>query len=331
MSSLVIVAIPAKNDYVNKISSEKVPHLTLLFLGDDVSKVKNLSKIIDYVEHASKQSLERFSLEVDHRGELGELSADVLFFSKTKWSGYEQIRDFRSYLLKDNNIHTAYDSAEQFPEWVPHLTLGFPETPAKEDTRDYPGIYYVEFDRIAVWFGDYEGVEFPLKRHNWESEVAMADTQTVEDILAHVGVKGMKWGVRKNRVGDAVLSRGLGITTTGSRERSSTVTVRDKRKKLKTSGGYGRSAHPDAIGARTLGQIGKKSGLKSLSNQELQTYANRLQLEQNVKRLNYNEQSAPKRFVSSLLGRQGSQLANEGVNKGTKEVGKRALKLAMAS
>lgn len=308
MSSLVIVAIPSEDDYVNKISSEKVPHMTLLFLGDDVNKIQNLSSIINYTGHAAKQSLNRFGLEVDRRGILGADQADVLFFSKSKWGGYEDIKNFRSYLLKDNNIRTAYDSFEQFSEWNPHLTLGYPETPAKSDERDYPGIHYVNFDRIAVWFKDYEGIEFPLKSPNYNEVVAMSDI--VDNILSHVGVKGMKWGIRKDR--------------------SSDVSIIDRHKKLKTSGGFNRPAHPDAIRARTLGQIGKSSGLKALSDHELQVYASRLQLEQNVKRLNFNEMNPGKKFVATVLGRSGNSLASEGVNRGTKEVGKKALRYAMA-
>lgn len=132
----------------------------------------------------------------------------------------------------------------------------------------------------------------------------------VEDILAHVGVKGMRWGVRKSTIG------------------AQEVIVRNKGKKLKTSGGSGHPAHPDAVRARKLGQIGKKSGLKSLSDQELRTYANRLQLEQNVSRLNFNEKSAPRRFVATLLGKQGSQLANEATKSGATKVGKSALNAA---
>lgn len=172
-------------------------------------------------------------------------------------------------------------------------------------------------------------------------ESLMAHTDiSVDNILEHVGVKGMKWGVRRyrERAGDIAVG-GLGISTTGSRARASSrgtkkkasraeVQVSDKRKKLKTSGGKGVSAHPDAVRARTIGQVGKKSGLKALSNEELQSYAHRLQLEQNVKRLNYNELNPGKKFVATLLGRTGSSLASEGLSKGTKEVGKRAVKLA---
>lgn len=117
----------------------------------------------------------------------------------------------------------------------------------------------------------------------------------IDNILEHVGVKGMKWGIRKSE---------------------SSVSVSDKRKKLKTSGGFGRPAHPDAIRARTLGQVGKKSGLKALSNKDLQDYAHRLQLEQNVKRLNYNEMSRGKKFVATLTGKSANRLGDQTVNAG---------------
>jgi hypothetical protein len=70
-------------------------------------------------------------MPVDRRGELGADQADVLFFKKGRYD-YKAIRDFRATLLQDNNIKTAYDSASQFEgPWHPHLTLGYPATPAK--------------------------------------------------------------------------------------------------------------------------------------------------------------------------------------------------------
>jgi 2'-5' RNA ligase len=166
MANVVIVALPSEDDYVNKISSEKVAHMTILFLGD-LSNVKNLGKIIDFVKHASDLMLTRFGLDVDRRGVLGPDLADVLFFSTAKWSGFDNINSFRAALLQESNIRTAYDSvSDQFTEWIPHLTLGYPTTPAKVDNRDYPGIYYVSFDRISVWVKDFEGIDFPLKSYN---------------------------------------------------------------------------------------------------------------------------------------------------------------------
>lgn len=123
----------------------------------------------------------------------------------------------------------------------------------------------------------------------------MSSFETVDDVLEHFGVKGMKWGVR--------------------RDTSSAVTVIDRGKKLKTSGGRGRPAHPDAIKARSIGQIGKSSGLKSLSNRELEEYSRRLTLEANAKRLNYANSNVAKKFVLTLMGQTGknqaSALAND--------------------
>jgi 2'-5' RNA ligase len=198
-SNLVIVAIPDQNDQVWKVSSEKIPHLTLLFLGDS-GQVSNLDQIMLFVEHAASTSLKRFYLPVDYRGELGADKADVLFFKKGRYD-FAAVRDFRSLLLKDTNIKTAYDSAKQFEEpkdtgqagqpWIPHLTLGYPTAPAKS-LPDGENFYDVSFNRIAVWTGDFEGPEFLLKDY-WEDpnemdipmDVAMSDLQ-------HHGVKGQK-------------------------------------------------------------------------------------------------------------------------------------------
>jgi hypothetical protein len=129
----------------------------------------------------------------------------------------------------------------------------------------------------------------------------MHSDDVIADILSHHGVKGMKWGVR--------------------REKSSSVTVSDKGKKLKTSGGYNHPAHPDAVRARKISQVGKKSGLKALSNEELRAFNERLNLEQNAKRLAFQDQSKAKKFVSTLLGRNVSR----GVETGGKAAGSAAL------
>jgi 2'-5' RNA ligase len=160
-SNLVIVAIPDENDRSWKVSSEKVPHLTVLFLGD-VDQISNLETIVQFVEHAANTTLGRFHLPVDRRGELGEDQADVLFFKKGRHD-YKVIRDFRASLLQDTNIKTAHDSATQFDgPWNPHLTLGYPTAQAKPDPDDST-FYEVSFNKIAVWTGDFEGPEFLLK------------------------------------------------------------------------------------------------------------------------------------------------------------------------
>jgi hypothetical protein len=132
----------------------------------------------------------------------------------------------------------------------------------------------------------------------------MDPDEVIKNILAHYGVKGQKWGVRKNQ--------------------DSSVTVTSKRKKLKTSGGAGRPTHADAKTAATIGQIRKKSGAKALSNQELQAYAQRLRLEQEVKRLD-SQKSPAKSFITRLLGQQGNSAANQVAGQATTLAVKKSL------
>jgi 2'-5' RNA ligase len=184
--SYVIVAIPDKSDPVWKVSSEKIPHMTLLYLGDHLD---NVDQVIDYVGHAVETTLTPFALPIARRGLLGDKDADVLFFEENNVITISALKNFRTYLLNDENISKAYASADQFPSWTPHLTLGYPSAPAKGDHHDAPG--WMLFESIALWTGDFEGVEFPLKSP-FNPDLAMTDVKVSE--LAHYGVKGMKWG-----------------------------------------------------------------------------------------------------------------------------------------
>lgn len=294
MSSLIIAAIAEEQDPVWKISSEKVPHLTLLYLGDSENQPTN--KIAEFLDHATNiLEFGPFGLTVDRRDTLGENEADVLFF-RNDWA-MKRIRAFRSQLLKDSKIRAAYDGAKQFDEypdgWTPHLTLGYPGAPAREDKREYPGFYWVQFDKIALWTGDFEGPEFRLE-YNYddlleEPTVAMNDrAEEGKEFLEHFGVKGMRWGIRKEKTPVSTKAK---------------TTIRGKTK-VKAKGGEAQDAHPDAIKAATSKQKLKKSGTLALGNQELRELATRLQLEQQVTQLSGQ---GGKSFVRKTLENTGKQ------------------------
>lgn len=156
-----IVAVPEESDRVHKRSSEKVPHITLLYFGEQDSPEDALH-IAQQLQHTINMSLTSFGLEVDHRGPLGPKNADVLFFEKNKQC--KKIEEFRNLLLQDAVIRRCYDSTEQYPEWTPHLTLGYPETPAIKPTEDWDDDTprYVHFDKIEFWVEDYDGPSFDL-------------------------------------------------------------------------------------------------------------------------------------------------------------------------
>lgn len=260
MKSLMIGAIPSKDSPVWKISSEKVPHLTICYFGEQPDDL-DLGPIREYIQHAIETSLNKFGLQVDRRGTLGEDKADVLFFDKG-WST-KQVCDFRDFLLKNDQIRALYDSVDQYPEWTPHLTLGYPETPAHPDDREYPGISWVEFDRLAIWTGDYEGEEFELPSDHKEIELHMSDE--VDDFFAHYGIKGMTWGKRRSREQiDA--------------DSSDVTQVKNAKSKIATN--------------RTT---------DVLSNRDLQAVVTRMNLERQYAQLTARPPSKGKAFVKKML------------------------------
>jgi 2'-5' RNA ligase len=303
MDTTTIVALPRVDDRVNKVSSEKAAHLTLCFLGETANL--DLETIVLFVKHAASQ-LSPFGLQVDYRDTLGPKDADVLFFkTNDNWS-FPRISDFRGHLLKNDALARAYASVEQYPEWTPHLTLGYPDKPANDDDLDY-GINYVEFDRIAVWTEDSEGPEFRLEYDDtiadgvaWSawtpSEIGAMAAATIfnndPNSAKHYGVKGMRWGV----------------TTKDRAAMKAPVDVKVTQKKAgtfaKTEGGQRNPLTNEAKETLAVRQKAKASTTDALTNAELRTAIQRMQLEQQYKQLEFasDRRSRGARFVAGLFG-----------------------------
>lgn len=97
---------------------------------------------------------------------------------------------------------------------------------------------------------------------------------SVEDFLAHYGVKGMKWGTRR-----------LGSTKT--------------------------PPSADASRVANIKAKAKTGKVKALTNAELQDAINRMNLEQQFKRLKTNERNIAVRFIASTLQEIGTQEAKK--------------------
>lgn len=108
------------------------------------------------------------------------------------------------------------------------------------------------------------------------------------EFLEHFGVKGMKWGVRKDR--------------SDPPGPASEVSVKARPgKRVQTSGGKGRMPSEDAVKAASTRQVAKKSTTDALSNAELQAVVTRMQLEANYKRLDAANKSAGRKFIDAML------------------------------
>ena len=298
MSECVIVALPSEEHRINKISSEKIAHMTLLYLGE-LSEDTDTVNIAEYVQHAASM-LRPFYAQVERRGVLGKDNADALFFYKKDLS---YVEEFRATLLQNDQIKTAYDLAEQHPSWTPHVTLGYPDAPARKPPES--SIYspsglvspedYVEFDRIAIWFGDFDGPEFRLE----EERPTMAQNEAALEFLAHYGVKGMKWGVRRNRGSSGSSSKGQANAS----DASSTPKKPAKRQE-------DLSRYSDD---KLASKIFEKKGLDALSDAELSRLTKRMQLEQSYRELSAKlpkEKSKGEKFIdgAKLLGKSANQV-----------------------
>ena len=101
MTGWALVAIPQEESPVWKLSSEKVPHMTILYFGEQ-SDGSLASHIVSFAEYCAKLVLPPFGMNVESRGVLGEDEADVLFFEKD--FGYFDVLAFRKKVrdLKNN-------------------------------------------------------------------------------------------------------------------------------------------------------------------------------------------------------------------------------------
>ena len=118
------------------------------------------------------------------------------------------------------------------------------------------------------------------------------------DYLAHYGVLGMKWGIRRYQNKDGTL------TSAGKKRAAKLESEHNKLvgKKKETS---------------NESSSNKKRSVKDLSNEELQSVINRLNMEQRyselIKAQNTKQTSRGKKFVMDVLEASGKNIATQSV------------------
>jgi hypothetical protein len=204
-SNIVLVAVPAEGDPVWDASSEQVPHMTMLFFGKDVPP-----ESLD-VMHAAvareAQELEPTTLDVVGREKLGDDEADVVMLDPGVFTWA------RDSLLEDPTVRSAYESTKQYPKWTPHLTLGYPPSPA---TGEPPSS--ITFDKLALWEGDYQGDEYLLGLRPDDDTV---DVEGVDDEVMFASIQDIMlmplWSVDNELL--ALVSAGGADRNRGNAER----------------------------------------------------------------------------------------------------------------
>lgn len=149
--SIGVFLVPADGDPVTVASSEERAHVTTIFMGDPAPRATrdDLPRIDEAVRSVAA-TLSPVSARVVRRGTLGDGEADVAFLD------LEDVQHIHEALLSEPAIQQAHDAVEQYPRWTPHVTLGYPDSPAKGEP---PAT--IELDRLSLWVGD-EHHDYPL-------------------------------------------------------------------------------------------------------------------------------------------------------------------------
>ena len=127
----LVVLLPAADDPISAATSEDQAHMTFVWMGD-------VSDIDDAARAAIGGEVSSYATALDgpivvpvmRRGQLGDDGADVVFLERS-----DSLLAARDGLMESSpNLLAAHDAAEQFPEWVPHVTLRYRDV--HEDISD---------------------------------------------------------------------------------------------------------------------------------------------------------------------------------------------------
>lgn len=187
----LITLLPEGSDPVNDASSEDEAHLTFIWLGDTTEAEWDFEAMDAAVQGYAAGASGAITVPVRERGTLGDEDADVLFLEPT-----ESLLAFRDGLLENETVRGAYDAAEQFDQWQPHVTLGYPEGVENGPAvGEYMG-EEVTFDRIALWVGA-ERIEYPLGQAESADGGVFTITPEVLDRLMQGGsIQPGRWPVQ---------------------------------------------------------------------------------------------------------------------------------------
>lgn len=184
-----VVALPRAIDPINLVGDEQ-KHATLLFAGETSTLPADAKTTFVETLQNVAQLFTPFAESITDISRLGSDNPPALVAMLTA----SNLNNIRQALLINPKIGEYLQNVTQHPSYMPHVTLAYPDYQGEAELRKVAAqLFRVRFDRLALWWGD-EQIEFSLEM----SDNAMAQQEKLEAFLAHHGIKGMKWGVRRS-------------------------------------------------------------------------------------------------------------------------------------
>jgi len=173
-----IVAIPTATEPIHHIGDAAEPkHATVLWLGKpEENPDLDMDVVQDAVRGVAESSSGPVTSQVDSQGPLGDEDAQVVHLAG------DELPALRENLLAAPELREGIGAVQQFPEFTPHVTLGYG---LDEQVPDDDLPEEVIFDRLAVWDGD-EHTEYPLgpsasSEENTEPVDEFPDVMAIKD------------------------------------------------------------------------------------------------------------------------------------------------------
>lgn len=235
-----VVAIPDDTDL--PIEVEGGPHITLAYFGDEnISNedAKSIAKVLMELAGDYSGDILVDTEKVSHFGEEGD--AVVLTVDSSSSS---PMRNLRSEFLETipSDIYALFEDAQTFPDYKPHLTLGYLSEGYDESKLEEIPLR-ISLRGLALWNGDTRLVfEFDRLRSNKDIFEHSEVFDELKD-LYHEGVARRSgrypWGsgdspyqrskdflgtvehLKSQGLSEPEIARGMGITTTQLRARKS--------------------------------------------------------------------------------------------------------------
>jgi 2'-5' RNA ligase len=180
-----IMAIPAPLEPIRLVGDED-KHATLLFFGETSTLPDGAKDVLTESVGTAASMLSPFGEEVVDIARLGSDDPPALVAMLSD----QCLSQIRNLFMMNPAVKGYLDNnPDQFPNFTPHVTLGFPDFAEEAILRGLTRqLRFVRFDRLSVWWND-ERIDYPLN-NGVNNSMAMSDQ--VENALAHMSAKVVK-------------------------------------------------------------------------------------------------------------------------------------------